>query len=195
MNHVHFRKGVILALAVSISATAWAAESVLTPAKKQRLQQMQTETAALYREVAVEVKEKLAAAFEADKALKGKYEIFFDRSRGKYEAYVWLRIGEKTTNPNTAKYYMIAFCEDDIDLDSGNIHTLFGRVQFWKDMKAHMVSGRRRYGTNTILKKSGRNVDVRLDFGNAKSYKALTDETFDTDELVAEFIQFLKTGK
>ena len=53
------------------------------------------------------------------------------RSINDYRNYVWLSVN---VNGNT---YWITLFYNDVDKNSGNFHTQFGRIQFWKNVQPH----------------------------------------------------------
>ena len=109
------------------------------------------------------------------------------RGKGKYRNYVWILIKERKGN----KCRMISLDYSDIDKQSGNIHSLFGKIQFCKNLAKNQND---RYSPNDILPLVPINKkDTALIFGYSKLYdpkQEIYNDTYDPKTLANEFLEW-----
>ena len=85
---------------------------------------------------------------KAHKAIADGFNLRSQSGKGKYKAFHWIQLTKK----DTGEIYTISMLSNDIDPDSGNTHTLLGRIQFAKCERK--MNGR--IGTNRYDEKVGK---------------------------------------
>lgn len=176
--------------------------------KRERLNEAMNAIRAILSEVGQEiVKElKLRDEFKADSGKqkfkfcnKGNNKVSLGVRPGKndYRNYIWIEVEDITDD---SKKWMIALDYQDIDggnelqKNTGNLHTQFGRIQFWSGVN-------KTKGTcdspHELISKEGEDIIVK--FCGSKSFdskQAIYDGTYDPKALVDSFLyEFANCGK
>ena len=110
-----------------------------------------------------------------------------------FRNYFWITvidIGDSNEHSSICLSFSDIDNDRDIEINSGNFHTQFGRLQFWRglNLKDGTCSG-----PNELLDKNGR--DIVLRFCGEKSHdpcQAIFDGTYEVKSLVDAFLAFME---
>ena len=146
-----------------------------------------------------EAAQEIANELESRDDFKQNYEVRFGNkkkfskglitARFDFRNYIWITVREKT---NDKKQWLISLNFNDIDnnnefeLNSGNLHTQFGRIQFWKELN---IKEKCCASPHELISKDGS--DITLKFCGNKSFdpkQAIYDGTYEPVALVDKFL-------
>lgn len=99
-------------------------------------------------------------------------------TKNDFRNYIWIEV---EFGDEAKRKYKLTLFTNDIDTNTGNTHTQFGRIQFWKDMKDSEIEKEHCIEPPRILFKQSKKTDYFM-------YRT----GYSTDEVVEEFLKYMK---